>query len=75
MLMRCRQIARESGSFCTPAAECRATASLSLGKLKSRTRLAGAEVLAYMVRGRPRRPEAQRHLRAKAIESASGRSP
>lgn len=50
MPLHIRQILRELGGFCALAPEFRAAASLSLGKLKSRTRPDGAEVLAYMVR-------------------------
>jgi hypothetical protein len=51
-----RQRFRESGGLCDPATDFRATASLSFGKLKSRTRPDSAEVSAYMIRWRPRRP-------------------
>jgi hypothetical protein len=50
----------ESGRFGVPATELRAGASLSLGKLKSRTRPDSAVKAAYMIRWRPRRPVAQR---------------
>jgi hypothetical protein len=46
----------ESGRFGVPATELRATASLSLGKLKSRTRPDSAVKAAYMIRWRPQRP-------------------
>jgi len=71
MPLRSRQISRESGRFSVPAPEFRAAASLSLGKLTSRTRPDSAERAAYMIRGRPRRPVDQRRLRAMSIESAS----
>jgi hypothetical protein len=71
MPLRGRQISRESGRFSVPAPEFRAAASLSLGKLKSRTRPHSAVKAAYLIRGRPRRAVQQRRYRAMSIEFAS----
>lgn len=53
-------ISRALGGFCALVPEFRAAASLSLGKLKSRTRPDSAVVAAYMVRWPPHRPVEQR---------------
>jgi hypothetical protein len=54
-LAHARRRSPESGRFRVPATVFRATASLSLGKLKARVRPDSAEVSAYMVRWRPQR--------------------
>jgi hypothetical protein len=69
--LRNRRNARETRGFCVLTGEIGATASLSLGKLKSRTRPDSAVRAAYMISWRPRRPVEQRRLRAMSIESAS----
>ena len=61
----------ESGRFGIPATEFRASVSLSLGKLKSRTRPDSAEVSVYMIRWPPRLAVDQRRRRAMWLESAS----
>jgi phage terminase large subunit-like protein len=61
----------ESGRFSVLATELLASASLSLGKLKSRTRADSAVKAAYMIRWRPRRAVEQRRREAMLIESSS----